>query len=70
VIVICAPLLVAGAVNVPSLEIEPAEATQVTAELPEPCTVAVNRCWAVGLNVAVGGSTDTAEFAEDAGADA
>jgi hypothetical protein len=40
-------------VKVPLLEIEPADADQVTTELLVPLTVAVNRCCAIGLRVAV-----------------
>jgi hypothetical protein len=57
--VICVSLLAAGVVKVPSLEIEPADADQVTAELLVPATVAVNRCCAVGPRVVVAGETTT-----------
>jgi hypothetical protein len=57
VIVIWVPTLAAGAVNVPLLEIVPADADQVTAELLVPCTVAVNCCCVAGLNIAVRGET-------------
>ena len=53
------PSLAAGAVKVPSLEIEPAEADQVTAVLLVSATVAANRCFAVGPRVVVEGETTT-----------
>jgi hypothetical protein len=50
----------AGAVSMPELEMEPAEALQVTAVLLEPLTVAVN-CWVPPAEiVAVRGEIETA----------
>jgi len=57
--VIWVPLLAIGATKVPSLKIDPADAAQVTAELLLPCTVAVNRCCAPGLSMALRGETAT-----------
>jgi hypothetical protein len=56
--VIWVSVFAAGAVKVPSLEIEPADADQVTTELLVPLTVAVNRCCTVGPTVAMRGETD------------
>jgi hypothetical protein len=48
-----------GAVNIPELETEPAEADQVTAVFVEPVTVAVN-CWEPPEEtVAVSGDRET-----------
>jgi hypothetical protein len=59
VMVICPGTTVAGAVNVPSLAMEPAEAFHVTAELLVPCTVAVNLICPAGVNVVARGETVT-----------
>lgn len=70
VMVIWVPTLAAGAVKMPSLAIDPADADQVTAELLVPCTVAVNRSCEAGLNAAVRGETAIWIWDEGSGPDA
>jgi hypothetical protein len=53
------PSLAAGVVKVPSLEIEPADADQVTAVLLVPATVAANRSLAVGARIVAAGEMAT-----------
>jgi hypothetical protein len=57
VMTIWVPLFAAGALKLPSLEIEPADADQITAVLLFPRTVAVKRSFAVGLRLTVLGET-------------
>jgi hypothetical protein len=58
-IVIWVPSLTTGATKVPSLEIDPADAAQVTAVLLVPCTVAVKCSCIPGLRTALRGETAT-----------
>jgi len=53
------PMAEEGDVKVPSEEIDPAEAHQLTAELLVPRTVAVNCCRVPGVSVAEVGETVT-----------
>ena len=59
VTVIWVPSLTTGATKVPSVEIEPADAIQVTAVLLVPCTVAVNLCCEPGPRMVLPGETAT-----------